>query len=185
MTEVDLKRPSPRGAVRPTRSLTISVRSGTGTGSTPLSAFDSALRAAGVANRNLVYLSSVIPAGSDIRADIEPTEAMGAWGDRLYVVRAECRVEVHNEEAWAGLGWVTEEATGRGLMVEHEGHSRAQVDADIESSLDELAARRPGFAEQSRDRLVCGITCESDPVCALVVAAFHSEPWIETEIDLR
>lgn len=166
-------------------SLLITVRSAIGQGSTTLSAFDDALRGAGVANRNLIYLSSVIPPGSVVEIPEGPSEAAGRWGDRLYVVRAECRVEIHNEQAWAGIGWATEKETGRGLMVEHEGHSRAQVEADIGASLDELILRRDGFDYDDRNRLVAGTTCEGEPVCALVVAAFHAEPWLEPEIDLR
>lgn len=166
-------------------SLLITVRSSIGQGSTTLSAFDDALLGAGIANRNLIYLSSVIPPGSVVEISKHPGEVAGQWGDRLYVVRAESRVEIHNEQAWAGIGWATEKKTGRGLMVEHEGHSRAQVEADIDASLDELMQRREGFQCDERDRLIAGTTCSSEPVCALVVAAFHAEPWLEPEIDLR
>ena len=45
-------------------NLTIRVSAGSGKGRTKMAAFDSALRNAGVADHNLVRLSSVIPAGS-------------------------------------------------------------------------------------------------------------------------
>src|SRR5690606_8611394 len=51
----------------PTR-LRIGVVGATGTGPTSLAAFDDALRAVGVANFNLIRLSSVIPPGSRVTA---------------------------------------------------------------------------------------------------------------------
>lgn len=184
MTDQYIQLVEPRLARRPP-SLVISVRAGTGTGSTALSAFDDALYNIGIANRNLIPLSSVIPPGSTLRSDAPGQPVAGGWGDRLYVVRAEQRVEMHNEEAWAGIGWVQEDETDSGLMVEHEGHSQTQVEADIEASLDELVARRRDFVEARRGTSVVGITCESNPVCALVVATFGSEPWHDSSIDLR
>jgi len=47
--------------------LDITVRTGSGTARTPLAAFDAALLSAGVANFNLVTLSSVIPPHSRVR----------------------------------------------------------------------------------------------------------------------
>lgn len=182
----------------------IDVTSGIGSGPTKLSAFDAALREAGIANFNLIHLSSVIPPGSEIvkspvqrhpfiRAHVEqPSEdhgehrQLGAWGDRLYVVLADRRVERPHEEAWAGVGWVQEEATGRGLFVEHAGHSESQVQADIESSLEGLIRGRPDVRFGPGDLLIRGTVCIDEPVCALVAAAFESEPWRgEPIIDLR
>lgn len=54
---------------------------------TALSAFDAALMDAGIANYNLIYLSSVIPGGSVIkrtgRAATSPTSASSIFGARL------------------------------------------------------------------------------------------------------
>jgi arginine decarboxylase len=47
--------------------LRIQIATGTGAGPTPLGAFDAALLDAGVANYNLICLSSVIPPASAIR----------------------------------------------------------------------------------------------------------------------
>lgn len=155
------------------------MRCGVGRGPTALASFDAALVAASVANFNLIHLSSVIPPLSTVVVENEPTAQAppGGWGDRLYVVLADCRVEVPHEEAWAGIGWVQEESTGRGLFVEHIGHSRAHVEADIGASLETIVAARPGFEPGPRSMQVSGITCEHEPVCALVVAAFDSETW--------
>ncbi|MEJ7582977.1 MAG: pyruvoyl-dependent arginine decarboxylase [Acidimicrobiales bacterium] len=161
-----------------TPSLHISVTSGVATGSTKLAAFDAALRQASVGNFNLIRLSSVVPAGAVV-SQKPPLQAdpHGSWGDRLYVVLAECRVDAVHQEAWAGIGWVQDNTTGRGLLVEHEGHSRAQVEADINSSLDDLVAGRPGLIVGEKHWLIDGGTCVDDPLCALVVAAFEGDPW--------
>src|SRR5687768_4646380 len=71
--------------------LDISIRSGSGTGRTLLSAFDNALQRAGVADFNLVTLSSIIPPGSRIRS-VNSTLA-GGHGDLLFSVRAEAFAE--------------------------------------------------------------------------------------------
>lgn len=159
-------------------SLHIAVTGGVATGATRLAAFDAALRAAGVGNFNLIRLSSVVPVGAVIsRKQPTRTDAHGVWGDRLYVVLAECRVDLVHEEAWAGIGWVQNAETGRGLFVEHDGHSRAQVEADIESSLDDLVSGRPDIEFGEKHRLVNGAVCGGVPVCALAVAAFEGDPW--------
>src|SRR5687768_17810218 len=81
-------------------ALTIQVVSGVGFGPTKLAAFDAALREAGIADRNLLTLSSIIPAGSKIVPTADGQgRASGKWGDRLYVVLAQLRVDTRYEEA--------------------------------------------------------------------------------------
>lgn len=77
----------------------ISVRKGIGTGPTELAAFDQALVNAGVANFNLLYLSSVLPPGSDVRREHHITPVAGEWADKLYVVMAQSRTNKVNREA--------------------------------------------------------------------------------------
>lgn len=158
----------------------IHVTSCTGTGPTQLASFDAALHTAGVANYNLIRLSSVIPPKSEIviHKDIPLASELlpGDWGDRLYVVIAEQREERPNAEAWAGIGWVQEQASGKGLFVEHEGSSEASVRRDIEQSLKSLMATRGvDFGEIHMD--VTGITCTTEPVCALVAAVYQASDW--------
>ncbi len=156
----------------------INISDGIGTGPTKLSAFDSALNHAGVANFNLLRLSSVIPPKSEIKIHTGiPKELLsGKWGDRLYVVMAEMRVDTPNTEAWAGIGWVQDVDTGRGLFVEHEGSSEKTVRRDIQQSLEALmATRNINFGQIHMH--VTGRTCEHEPVCALVVAVYESEIW--------
>jgi arginine decarboxylase len=161
----------------------IDVSSGVGAAATELAAFDAALREAGVANFNLIHLSSVIPPDSAVVvAAGEPAVPEGKWGDRLYVVMAECRVHARDEEAWAGVGWVQDHSTGRGLFVEHFGNSQHRVDADIEASLTALAAGRPEVSFGSVRSVVRGTVCHGEPVCALVTAVFGSSRWPSTDV---
>lgn len=149
----------------------------TGTGPTRLAAFDAALRAAGVANFNLLYLSSVIPPGTEmVPCGARRPSLGGRWGDRLYVVMAQQREHERGRQAWAGIGWVQEATTSKGLLAEHEGQAEDQVRGDIHSTLTALCAGRPETFGPI-ECLVQGVTCATDPVCALVVAVFESAPW--------
>lgn len=153
----------------------IEIAHGIGNGPTTLAAFDSALNHAGVANFNLIKLSSVIPAGSVIvRRDNEII--LGQWGDKLYVVLADMRVDTPNEEAWAGIGWVQDKKTGRGLFAEHTGNSKKTVIEDLTQSLNAfMATRNVDFGNMHMK--VVGKTCKHNPVCALVVAVYQNEGW--------
>lgn len=155
----------------------IKLSSGLGTGPTKLSAFDAALNDAGVANYNLLRLSSVIPPKSKIEVSCSAfKDVPGDWGDRLYVVMAEERVDTPNEEAWAGIGWVQDKKTGKGLFVEHEGNSEKTVRSSIKQSLEALmATRNVDFGEIHMK--VAGATCKNHPTCALVVAVYSAEDW--------
>lgn len=152
---------------------------GLGSGPTKLSAFDSALNDAGVANYNLIKLSSVIPPNSkikEVKGSLSPEIRPGQWGDRLYVVMAEKRVDTPNVEAWAGIGWVQDKKTNKGLFVEHEGESETAVRRDINQSLEALmATRNVNFGEIKMQ--VIGKTCTHHPVCALVVAIYQASDW--------
>jgi pyruvoyl-dependent arginine decarboxylase len=153
--------------------LNISIRTGTGIGSTLLSAFDGALLAAGVGNFNLVTLSSVIPTSSRIRHVDGPLS--GGHGDLLFCVRAEGFADVPGDVAWAGLGWVTDD-TGGGLFVEHHGHSEASVTEQIEDSLADMVRMRGGGYGEVRMTLASA-ECVDQPVCALVLAAYRVSSW--------
>ena len=148
----------------------IHVTTGTGEATTELAAFDEALREAGVADHNLVTLSSMIPAGSELVQACRPTSD-ATWGQLLYVVLAQHRETKVGAEAWAGIGWVQDEESGRGMFVEHEGGSSHTVEAQIEASLTSMVGSRqlPFWPIQM---VTAGITCGEHPVCALAVAAF-------------
>lgn len=154
----------------------INVASGTGVGPTELAAFDHALVNAGVANFNIIYLSSVLPPGSDVKDLDKPIHPVGGWGDRLYVVMAQKRTQQRNQEVWAGIGWMQDPETKRGLLVEHEGHNEEEVRADIKNSLEALAQNR-GMTFGPMHMKIVGKKCVAIPVCALVVAVFESAEW--------
>lgn len=154
----------------------IQLSKGVGMGPTEISAFDQALVKAGVANYNLVYLSSVLPPKSDVKIVTKPPKIDGSWGDRLYLVMAQMRTSHRNQEVWAGIGWIQDPKTKQGLLVEHEGHSETEVRADITSSLAALAENR-NMTFSPPQMLVVGTKCVDLPVCALAVAVFESTTW--------
>ena len=157
----------------------IHLTTGTGHGPTTLAAFDSALNSAGIANYNLIKLSSVIPPATELilHDDTIPENTLpGEWGDRLYVVMAERRQDAPNAEAWAGIGWVQDEATGKGLFVEHEGESEQHVRRDIEASLKTLMKTR-GIDFGEIQMHVIGAVCVDEPVCAMAVAVYQASDW--------
>lgn len=162
----------------PHHGVAISVRSASGSGRTRLSAFDHALLNSGVANFNLVLLSSVIPPGSIIErvADGAAAPFPGEHGDRLYCVLAAAYALEPGQQAWAGLGWVVDERTGRGLFVEHSAPTEAGLQQVIADSLGDLVAHRGGGYGEIQTE-IAGATCVDRPVCALAVAAYESAGW--------
>lgn len=175
-TDIDLTVHDRRsGAAR--TPLRIPILASTGSGPTALAAFDAALLGAGIANYNLIRLSSVIPPSTVIDAtDGAPWRTPGHWGDRLYCVFARQDATTRGDEAWAGISWVQDPQTGAGLFVEHEGSSEAHVRRDMAASIDSLCRNRGirGLVAQS---VVTGVICESEPVCAMVIAPYQAESW--------
>ena len=143
--------------------------------STELAAFDACLLQAGIGNLNLIYLSSVIPPGATILRSPAILEDAG-WGDRLYCVMAQrCTSEI-GHEVWAGLGWVQEAGTGRGLFAEAMGASESEVKLQLSGTLGDMVNAREGDWG-SVETAITGGTCKGRPVCALVAATYRSEGW--------
>ena len=159
--------------------LRIDIRTGVGRGPTELAAFDAALRDAHIANFNLVVLSSVIPPGSEISVVQEPSceRPPGEWGDRLYVVMAQKRTSTQGEPVSAGIGWVQDEVSGRGLFVEHEDREEWKVRQDVQLSLDSMVEARPGRFGPMKTMVRSALCTDGTPTCALVVAVYQSEGW--------
>jgi arginine decarboxylase len=155
--------------------MAIPIARGGGEGATELAAFDAALVDAGVADRNLIPLSSVLPPGSAVESVERIANAPGRWGDRLYCVLAEARTSQPGDEVWAGIGWVQDE-TGRGLLVEHHAPSDRAVRALIAASLRGLGENRNRVFTRTGS-LIAGARCTGTPVCALVIAVFEAEGW--------
>lgn len=172
---IELLQVVPRQRVR---TRTIEIACGTGTGPNTLAAFDGALRATGIANFNLLRLSSVIPPATDVKPMEGPVSPIrGDWGDRLYVVMAEMRVTEPGDEAWAGIGWVQDPESGKGLFVEHEGHAEDEVRGDILDSLDSLVAGRPGTSFGPPQYVLHGAVSDGTPTCAIAVAVYETASW--------
>lgn len=160
--------------------LVIPVAGAVGDGPTPVAAFDAALLKLGIANLNLIRLSSVIPTGARIEVALDDRPPMVAteagWGDRHYVVYADARAENPGEVAAACVGWVQNPDTGAGLFVEIEGNDEELVREQVAASLRAMVEARdiqvgpPTLMSRS-------IRCVDQPVCALVVASFTTEPW--------
>lgn len=154
----------------------IRVYSATASGPTPLAAFDRGLQAGNTQDTNLIVLSSVVPAGATVVRDVaEPGEFVP--GDRLFCVMAEQREHEPGAEAWAGLAWAVDAEQRGGLFVEAHGHSERQVRFDLEQTLAAIGSDRPYWDLGAIDMEVAGLTCEREPVCALVMAIYQSAPW--------
>lgn len=157
---------------------TISVAAATSSASTELAAFDACLAKTGVANYNLLYLSSVIPAGSRVVHGVP--RLSGQWGDRLYCVMAQSRTSRPGAEAWAGLGWVQESSDGRGLFAEAMGSSADVVRDDLVSTLKDMTTLRPAHDWSAPQIELVGAVCTSAPICAIVVATYETQGWVQT-----
>lgn len=167
------RRPEQRSAYPMLQRIVISA--GTGEGPTPVAAFDAALMDAGIADYNLIPLSSVIPPGSCIeQGRFAPLG--DEYGHRLYVVIARQDELCPGKEAWAGLGWIQEEQSGRGLFVELHGASQSQVEREIAESLEAMRATR-SIAYGPVRQLLSGVPCRDKPVCAITAAVYRSEGW--------
>lgn len=154
----------------------ICIKSALGEGPTPLASFDDALIKSGIANYNLIRLSSVIPPASVIIEDTQTENEPISWGDKLYLVYAEQRESRKGFEAWSGIGWVQDQKSGKGLFVEHEGESKSYVEESIKNSLEHMmSSRNLNFGEIKMK--VIGGKCTNTPICALVVATYQVRGW--------
>lgn len=157
--------------------LTIRISAGSGWGRTSMAAFDGALRSAGVADHNLIRLSSIVPPGAELDLCEPKDQLRGNFGDLLYCVYAVAFATERGDDAWAGVGWsLATDGSGRGVFVEHAGHSEDQVHSMIQMSLTDMAAGRD-HAFAFTDQLLSSAHCSSQPACAVVVATYRTIPW--------
>lgn len=153
----------------------IAIATGLGRGPTLLAAFDTALLDAGVANYNLICLSSVIPPGSMIERRRWHTPPQH-WGQRLYCVLSQMREDRPGHMAHAGIGWVHDTMGGQGLFVELHDHDRDRLEQDLHATLQTMQHHR-GLSLGPVQTQIASIRCEQEPVCALVIAVYASQPW--------
>ena len=154
----------------------IYITEGVGSGRTEKSAFDAALFNAGVANYNILELSSVIPDGSKIVVGKIDRNAVGEHGYKLYAVLAHATANLEGEEAWAGIGWVQEDKDGGGLFVEHHGSSEEEVNKLIQHSLEDMKKYRHQKYGEIHKKVI-GIKSDGKPACALVCAFYQGQSW--------
>lgn len=162
-------------AAEPSR-LAIPVTAGAGQGRTTLSAFDAALRAAGVGDFNLVRLSSVIPPGSTVFRSPATERLEGGYGDVLFCVYADSYATTPGTQACAGVGWAQRDGSGEGVFVEHAGTSPEEVERNIEASLSDMCASRDGTYSRTQMTAITA-ECVDRPVCAVVVASYQTLSW--------
>lgn len=153
----------------------IYITTGTGKGQTQLAAFDAALWSAGIANFNLIKLTSIIPSGIKIKSQKIMNNGQEDFGAKLYVVISEDRESEKGREAWAGIGWV-QAKDGRGLFVEQHGSQKAEVLRLIKETLKDMVEYRKEKYGEIQYQIV-GIRCIDEPVCAVVAAVYESEEW--------
>lgn len=153
----------------------IAMAQGLGRGPTPLAAFDAALLDAGVANYNLLCLSSVIPPGARIERRRWHTPPQ-AWGQRLYCVLSQAREDRPGHSVHAGIGWVQDEDTGNGLFVELHDHDHSRLQQDLAATLRSMQRQR-GVDLGPVHTEIASARCDGEPVCALVIAVYASQPW--------
>lgn len=156
-------------------ALNIKIVRGVGMGQTSLSAFDAALWKAGIANYNLIYLSSIIPPNSKIEFIENLNENNINIGHKLYVVMARCEQMKVGKEAWAGLGWI-QRKDGSGIFVEHYANNEKELDKLLQISLEDVISHRLGEWGTMK-KVTSGIRCVDKPVCAIVAAVYKSDKW--------
>jgi arginine decarboxylase len=155
--------------------LEILVTTGTGEGPTTQAAFHAALLDAGVANYNLIQLSSVIPEGSTVQR-VRYVTPRDEYGHRLYVAMARHDARHVGQHAWAGLGWMQEKRTGRGYFVEVAGRARDDVEGDIRATLEAMmVAPAPPYGAIECE--LVGVECRGRPVCAVAIAVYRAAAW--------
>lgn len=163
--------------------MVITVIKGAGEGTTPLSAFDSALKDAGVYNYNLITLSSVIPPKTTVEKKMSYKTPEGEWGHKLYCVMAEERSERTGKFIAAGVGWYQLE-DGRGLFVEHHitGDTKEVAESvimtRIKNSLQDLCRFRDiKWDDSSMNFEISVAEVKAQPASVLVIAVYKSEGW--------
>jgi arginine decarboxylase len=157
-------------------TLVIAITSGTGEAKTELAAFDAALCDAGIGGYNIICMSSVIPAGSQLVRSM-PAERPEEFGNRLYVVLSKALERTKGRSAWAGLGWIRDRSTGCGLLVEHSSGTEEDLLRQIRDSLNGVSCNRR-WTDCDSDYVTTGVPCKGDPVCAVVAAVFWITPWL-------
>ncbi|HLA04059.1 MAG TPA: pyruvoyl-dependent arginine decarboxylase [Patescibacteria group bacterium] len=165
--------------------LKIKVVSGVGTGKTTLSAFDNALKKAGVYNYNLIRLSSIIPPKSQVTKAKKYESPQDEYGHKLYVIKAEIRSKRVGNHIASGIGWYQLE-DNRGMFVEHEieAETEVAVQSEIKSLINDSISDLCRFRgikykpSKVKSKIVYS-PVKNKPTCVLVLAVYRSQSWEE------
>lgn len=161
----------------------IIVVKGRGAGPTELSAFDAALRDAGIHDHNLISLSSIIPPGVAVSEGVFSGKKR-CRGGRLYVVLIRAFSRRKGMPAVAAIGWLRPESrksASCGIFMEAAGNNGKQVVGEVRKSL--LAVRATRFPKKT-DLIEGGLcTCSQECngtgiiACAVVAAVYKESGW--------
>jgi len=152
---------------------TIRVAWGTATGPTAMAAYDAALAEANVHDFNLVTVSSVIPAGTDL-AVVGTAPDLGPAGDRLTVVQSRAdRAPGADEPGVVGLGWARS-ADGPGILYEATGTDAEAVRTAVRTGLEHGVGLRDWDVADS-DVLVRRVEPVADAHSTVVLLAVYGE----------
>ncbi len=162
---------------RPSPDLLIRVSQGAGTGPTRMAAFDAALHAAGVADYNLLRLSSVIPPSAVVQQVQGGEQVKGGTGDILYCVYAAAYASNPGEQAWAGLAWATRaDGSGGGVFVELTASSETLLRRDLHATIVAMSHTRHDTLQYAGMTMSSAV-CIDHPVCAVTLAAYRAVGW--------
>ncbi len=150
-----------------------------------MAAFDDALNKAGIANYNLIKLSSIIPPQTDIVLDHYTPIGADEYGNRLYTVLAEMRTAETNKTIGAGIGWF-QWGDNRGVFVEThqimDGINQAEMEKrvrdDLEHTVLDLCSFRKIPVQRENIKVLMKVEEVKDqPRSVLVAAVYKSEGW--------
>ncbi len=156
--------------------MNILVTWGIGYGPTALAAFDGALCDAGIGNYNIIPISSVIPPGTsiEVRKHI-PDET--EFGHRMYAVLAK-EISDEHPEVCAGLGWIIDFETGKGIFVEHSGYSHDTVKQMIHDSIESMRECRKDIDSKIFSKVISARSQVAQrKACAVMCAIYKIERW--------
>lgn len=151
----------------------INITYGVGIGDTDLAAFDAALFDAGIANFNLIKLSSIIPPHANLiygKVDLNNIDV----GSKLYAVYTYHVATKQGESACAGLGWKYTKNYG-GIFVEYSSNNYTTTHNYIESTLNSMNRYRHIKSENIIK--IIESSYQKQSICSIIAALYKIENW--------
>lgn len=143
------------------------VRTGTGSGTQPLNAFDAALVDAGVGDYNLIRVSSILPPQAVVGSSIPLLP-----GSRLPIAYGTATSVTRGRHATAAVGvGLPEDPSENGVIMEFHGHLPQDEAHDIitEMTIEAMKIRSKAYREIVV--ATAEIICEDRPVSAFAAVA--------------